>query len=155
VIYCYVSYSVLRTYFHSLNIHNEVISCCLHPPFVDGKAQCHALHMKCSPKGLCTEDLVCNASHTQRYGFGKWLNHEDSAFISGLIHQWVHNSKSLLGSNWNFGPSLLVSLLHGNREVSTPLLCPSTPLHHNVWSHHTPGNSTASDCGLWPLKQWA
>jgi hypothetical protein len=50
-------------------------------------------------KAFCIENLVPDASCVQSGALGKWLDHEGSAFINGLIQLWIQILSRLLGGS--------------------------------------------------------
>jgi hypothetical protein len=59
------------------------------------------INYEMSPPNSCVGGFVPNT--TFRGGaFGKWLDHEGSDLIIGLIHWWIHNLVALLGVNGNW-----------------------------------------------------
>lgn len=74
----------------------------------------------------------------QKWGLGKWLNHEDSNFSNGQLHWWVQILMTLLGGVQNF---YRLGLAGGSRSLGTcpwgHVLYPTTSslssVHHEVW----------------------
>jgi hypothetical protein len=127
-----------------------------------------------SPKLICWK--VGPQCNVQRWGFWKWLDHEDWDLINGFVHWGIHSWTDY----WEVVENGKLGLTGGSELLAgcafegyiSSLACSSLshsaswspwdqqhnsamPFWHRALPHHRPWNMEPSDHGLKLLKPWA
>lgn len=114
------------------------------------------------------KNLVLNIATFRSGSFRRWLNHEGSNLINGLIHLWIHSelfggSRSfrrcgLVGGSRSYEGISMKSIFRPQFLPATLLLLPG--LHevsslvppHDALPHHSQKEMELSDCRLHTLE---